>query len=425
MKIKKIIGSYIPNRIRYGRKYSEYLKELESLEKLTTTERKEWQLKKLNEILIYSYENIPYYKELFDKKNINLPIKNLKEIKSIPILTKEEIRKNYNKIISKRKIKSFEVNTGGSTGTPLKLLKSKDNRVKEIVFLDYYMQNIGIKSFKCRKATIRGPIPKRGISEKIGNELILSSYLISKDTVKEYIRELEKFNPEILHVYPSSIFLICKLIEKEKLNINIPNLKVIFSSSETFDYKQKELVYKIFKCKIFDLYGNTENTVHGINLYPNKGYNFNDFYSYVEIIDNEIITTSFNDLVMPLIRYKTGDEIEYLNQEKKDFKVKGRVQDYIYGKNKEKYPVVGIIFGQHFSSFKDIDNFQIYQNELGKIEFIVEGQELLINQEKEIIKTLEHATKKAIKVTIKYVKRIERTNRGKYKFLIQELREDY
>ena len=212
MKIKKIIGSYIPNRIRYGRKYSEYLKELESLEKLTTTERKEWQLKKLNEILIYSYENIPYYKELFDKKNINLPIKNLKEIKSIPILTKEEIRKNYNKIISKRKIKSFEVNTGGSTGTPLKLLKSKDNRVKEIVFLDYYMQNIGIKSFKCRKATIRGPIPKRGISEKIGNELILSSYLISKDTVKEYIRELEKFNPEILHVYPSSIFLICKLI---------------------------------------------------------------------------------------------------------------------------------------------------------------------------------------------------------------------
>ena len=55
----------------------------------------------------------------------------------------------------------------------------------------------------------------------------------------------------------------------------------------------------------------------------------------------------------------------------------------------------------------------------------MEGQELLINQEKEIIKTLEHATKKAIKVTIKYVKRIERTNRGKYKFLIQELREDY
>ncbi|WP_175612727.1 phenylacetate--CoA ligase family protein [Fusobacterium mortiferum] len=425
MKIKKIIGSYIPNSIRYGRNYSKYLKELESLEKMTIAERKEWQLKKLNEILMYSYENIPHYKELFDEKNINLPIKNLEEIKNIPILTKEEIRKNYNKMISQKKIKSFEVNTGGSTGTPLKLLKSKDNRIKEIVFLDYYMQNIGIESFKCRKAIIRGPIPKKGISEKIGNELILSSYLISKDTIKEYIRELEKFNPEILHVYPSSIFLICKLIKKEKLNINIPNLKVVFSSSETFDYQQKELVNNIFKCKIFDLYGNTENTVHGINLYPNKGYSFNEFYSFVEIINDEIITTSFNELAMPLIRYKTGDEIEYLDQEKKIFRIKGRVQDYIYGKNKEKYPVVGIIFGQHFSSFKDIDNFQIYQNELGKIEFIVEGQELLINQEKEIIKTLEHATKKAIKVTIKYVKRIERTNRGKYKFLIQELREDY
>lgn len=423
MRIKKIIGSYMPNKIRYWRKYSEYLKELENLEKLTMAERKEWQLKKINEILIYSYENIPYYKEIFNKENIKLPLKKLDEMENIPILTKEDIRRNYSKMISIKKIKSFETNTGGSTGNPLKLLKSKDNNIKEIVFLDYYMKNIGMKSFKCRKAIIRGPIPKSGISETIGNELILSSYLVSKDTIKNYIKELEKFNPEMLHVYPSSIFLICKLIEKEKLEVNIPNLKVIFSSSETFDYKQKELVNKIFKCKIFDLYGNTENTVHGINVYPNKGYSFNDFYSYIEIINNEIISTSFNDLTMPLIRYKTGDEIEYIDQKKKNFRIKGRVQDYIYGKNKEKYPVVGIIFGQHFSSFKDIENFQIYQNELGKIEFIVEGEKLLTVQEKEIIKALESATNKAIEVSIKYVDKIEKTKRGKYKFLIQEINE--
>ena len=121
---------------------------------------------------------------------------------------------------------------------------------------------------------------------------------------------------------------------------------------------------------------------------------------------------------MPLIRYKTGDEIEYLNQEKKDFKVKGRVQDYIYGKNKEKYPVVGIIFGQHFSSFKDIENFQICQKELGKIDFIIEGKKLLINQENEIVTALKKGTNNSLDIQIKYVEKIERTKGGKYKFLV-------
>ena len=46
----------------------------------------------------------------------------MEEIKNIPILTKEEIRKNYNKMISQKKIKSFEVNTGGSTGTSIETL---------------------------------------------------------------------------------------------------------------------------------------------------------------------------------------------------------------------------------------------------------------------------------------------------------------
>lgn len=424
MRIKKIIGSYIPNKIRYGRKYSEYLKELENLEKLTMADRKEWQLKKINEILIYSYENIPYYKEIFNKENIKLPLKNLNEIKNIPILTKEDIRENYSKIISIKRLETIELTTGGSSGTPLKLLKSKDNNIREAVFLEHYMKNIGMKAFKCRKAIIRGPIPKNGISEIVGNELILSSYFISKDTIKEYIKELEKFNPEMLHVYPSSIFLICKLIKKEKLEINIPNLKVIFSSSETFDYKQKKFVNEVFKCKIFDLYGNTENTVHAINIYPNEGYEFNDFYSFVEIIDNEIITTGFNDLAMPLIRYKTGDEIEYLDQEKKIFRIKGRVQEYIYDLKKEKHPLNTIIFGNHLLVYGKLNKFQIHQNEFGKINFIIEKQERLNKvEEKEIVETLEKATNNLIKVRIKYVDKIERTKRGKYKFLIQELKE--
>lgn len=423
MKIKRKILTYLPNKLLYGKKYSNLLNELIEKEKLSNSQKKEWQLKKLNEILEYSQKNVPYYSRIFKENKIELPLKNIEEIKKIPILTKEIIKENYGDLISKEKIESRILNTGGSTGEPLKLLKSKINLIKEEVFLDYYMKKIGLSSFKCRKAIIRGEYPKQGISEKIGNNLILSSYLITEDTIKNYILELEKFNPEIIHVYPSSIYMIAKIIDEKKLKINLPRLKLIFSSSEIFYLEQKKLVNKIFKCTIFDLYGNTENTVHATNLFPEETYYFNDFYSYVELIDNEIISTSFNDLAMPLIRYKTGDEVEFIDN-KGSFIIKGRIQDYIYGHNNEKYPVVGIIFGQHFSSFQDIDNFQIKQEKIGEIEFLIQSKSKLSKEkEEEISKILEKGTNNNLKVGIKYVNVLERTKRGKYKFLIQLIKE--
>lgn len=422
MKIKNIVSSYIPNSLRYGKEYRKMLNFLLKSDNFSKKEIEKWQLEKLNEILIYSNENIPYYKKIFKKINLALPLKNLNEIEKIPYLTKNIIRENFEELKSLKKVRGFTTNTGGSTGTPLKLFKSKSNTVKEQAFLDFYMRKIGLKSFKTRKAVMRGPIPSNGkIFEKNGNELILSSYLLGEETIKEYIDILEKFNPKIFHVYPSSIYTLVKLIEKNNLKINISNLKVIFSSSETFNVKQKELIEKVFKCKVFDLYGNTENSVHATNLYPEKGYKFNEFYSYVEIKDNEIISTSFNDLGMPLIRYKTGDEIEYIDKE--HFIIKGRTQDYIFGKNKEKYPVVGIIFGQHFSAFKDMENFQIIQEELGKINFVIEGKKLSSDKESEIISVLEKVSNNNLNITIKYTDKIERTSRGKYKFLIQNIKE--
>jgi len=420
MKLKRKILSYLSNKILYGKKYSSFLSDLIKKENFSDNEKKEWQLKKLNEILEYSKENVPYYTQIFKENKIILPLKKLEEISKIPILTKEIIRDNYKDLISQKKMNSYTVNTGGSTGNPLKLLKSKENYIKEQAFLDYYMKKLGLKSFKCKKAIIRGEYPKNGISEKIGNNLILSSYLISEKTIKDYILKLEKFNPEMIHVYPSSIYMISKLIEDNNLSITLPKLKVIVSSSEIFYLEQKKLVSKVFKCKIFDLYGNTENTVHAVNLFPKMNYSFNDFYSYIEIIDDEIISTAFNELAMPLIRYKTNDEIEYLDKNKDEFIIKGRSQDYIYGKNGEKYPVVGIIFGQHFSSFKDIDNFQIRQEKMGEIEFLIQSKKKLTKEkEKEICEVLEECASNNLKVNIAYTEILEKTVRGKHRFLIQ------
>ena len=75
MKLKRKILSYLSNKILYGKKYRSFLSDLIKKENFSDNEKKEWQLKKLNEILEYSKENVPYYTQIFKENKITLTLK--------------------------------------------------------------------------------------------------------------------------------------------------------------------------------------------------------------------------------------------------------------------------------------------------------------------------------------------------------------
>ena len=69
-----------------------------------TRERIEnYQLTELNKLLNYAYKNVPYYNKVF--KEIMLKpddVQNFNDLKKIPFLTKEIIRKNVDDLVSKK-----------------------------------------------------------------------------------------------------------------------------------------------------------------------------------------------------------------------------------------------------------------------------------------------------------------------------------
>lgn len=417
-KILNVIWINIPNYFKLGKNYRRIFNNLKNTNyKLSEKE----QLNKLNEILCYCNEYVLYYRKIFKSIDLELPLEKLSDIKKIPILTKDDIRENFKELLSNdQKLTFYISNTGGSTGTPLKLYQSKSGAIIEQAFLDYYLLKYGINNKKkIIKVILRGTIPKNGIFEKQGKIYIFSSYLISKENINKYIKEIESIDPELIHVYPSSIYLLANLIKRMNLKINLSKLKVIISSSEIFALEQKKIVQEVFKVPILDWYGNTECTVLGIEEDIDKGYYFDDRYSYVELINNQIITTGYNNLKMPLIRYNTGDEI--INENSRML-IKGRAVDYIIGENNIKIPMVGIIFGQHFKCFEKINKFQIYQDKIGEIIFYIEKEKISKKEEEEILKKLEIGTEKQIKIKIEYIDKIERTSRGKFKVLDQRLK---
>lgn len=84
------------------------------------------QKRKLYDIVIFSIEHVPYYRELGFKKEDFLKATIFDDIKKFPILTKDIIRREGKKMYPDIPIKdwTFENVSGGTTGEPVKFRHS-------------------------------------------------------------------------------------------------------------------------------------------------------------------------------------------------------------------------------------------------------------------------------------------------------------
>ena len=101
---------------------------------------KNYQLAKIKKLVKYAYQNIPYYKNLFDRNSI-LPqdIKTFADFKKIPILSKDIVRRENQNLTAADVEKSKNVIlglTGGTTGLSLNIYK--DHNTRSFVWGSFY-----------------------------------------------------------------------------------------------------------------------------------------------------------------------------------------------------------------------------------------------------------------------------------------------
>ena len=130
---------YIRHRKRYGKEYKKALHEIENNQGLSKLELQEVQMRKLSQLLEHAYENVPYYHNLF--KEIGLLPKDIsciEDLAKIPILDKEQVRKDPLPFIAKnfRNRDLIVEYTSGSTGTPLKVFIDKGAYQKNYAFYE-------------------------------------------------------------------------------------------------------------------------------------------------------------------------------------------------------------------------------------------------------------------------------------------------
>lgn len=454
----KYLYDKIPIQYKYSKRfkkiYSETYTFLRDSQWWTKEQLECYQFQQFKQILRHSYSSVPYYRKTFDQYGIDVEkISNFGDAKKIPFLTKEIIQNNINDLISikYKKDKLSYMTTGGSTGIPMGFYIDADFELaRENAFIDILYNRVNYRNGE-KTFVLRGNLVetvnisnKKFIKEnKNMNEIIASSYHLNERNMCYYIEELLKYKPVCIKAYPSSLYLLSLYIKENDIE-GLDNIKKIILASENIYENQRELFNEVFKrAKIFSFYGHTEHACLAGECETSQYYHLQSEYGYTELIGErgeeanregeigEIVATSFNNYAMPLIRYRTSDLA--INSNKictcgRNYKlikgIHGRIQEQIITEDGTKIALTSIIHSQHMDALGKVKEYQLIQNEKGKVEIkIVRSDKFRISDSEQIINKMESAADHKLKVNVEFVDHIDKTIRGKHKLLIQNIKD--
>ncbi|MFC1712121.1 phenylacetate--CoA ligase family protein [Candidatus Poribacteria bacterium] len=427
-----------------GQFYRDHLNRLSESQWFSTQELLNLQEEKTLKFIEYAYNHIPYYRELFQQNDlVPSDIRCLNDIRKIPILTKETVRQDLERLFSEDfgKKDLIWAHTSGTTGKALELCLSKECFQREYAFTWLHRSWGGVDRKNDKIVTFAGhpvvPIdrikPPFWTYNLYERQLLCSSYHLSKDNLAYYARKLDEFQPDFIHGYPSSIYLVSRYLLEHGINTIRP--KCVVTASETiFDYQRQE-IESAFGCRLLMWYGNTEMCANIVEC-PDGGLHIKHEHSHVEFLDesNEpvksggegrMVCTGFGNYAMPLLRYEIGDVAIPIHRECSCGRggylverVVGREEDYVVTPD-------GRLVGRLDHLFKDALNVveaQLVQETTDKLLVrIVKRPGYSKEDEEAILSEAYNRLGNSIQIDLDYVDRIPRTSNGKLKFIISKI----
>jgi len=444
--LKYAYGS-LPPRIRYGKAFWETYNFLQESQWWSREKLEEYQMQQLSKLLQHAYENVPYYRKVFDERSLKpRDIQDFSDLRKLPYLTKAIIQENLPELVARNypKSKLQYVTTGGSTGIPLGFYHERGvSTAKEWAFMLTQWNRVGFK-MGSRCVVLRGNVVSSASKGKFweynqaSKNLVLSSYHMADSLLPKYIEKIHGFKPDFIQAYPSAITILARHMKEHNVE-PFPSVKALLCGSENLYPWQRELLEGVFKCRVYSWYGHAEQAVLAGECEKSTHYHIFPEYGVVELVGNngvvvagdgesgEVVATGLNNFICPLIRYRTMDLAIPLDSKcacGRNYplleRVEGRLQELIITETGRLISMTAI--NMHSDVFDNVKQFQFYQEKRGEVIFRIVKKEGYSNQDTEYIRNeLYKKLGDDVNLVIQFVEHIPRTQSGKYRFLIQKL----
>lgn len=423
MNLKKYLWESLKYILRSYPIIRSYIREIDGLYNMSDVALQKRNEERFLEIFRTAYDKSKFYHKLYLDNGIKKEdIKTLEDIKKLPVVTKEMVKKYASEMLTVPRFMVIAGHTSGTTGTPLCIYESWPSIWRSQAYTYCARKRNGFK-YGQRLVSLRGNLDKRQTYLKvhISNTLYLSSYNINKETTGLYYKLISDWSPVAIEGYPSSLYSLALFLKDADLKLHIP---VAFTSSETLLEYQRELIEERFGTDLFDNYGMTEQTIYLQEAYNHNGYYELPGYSINEYLEDGEICTSLINKEFPLIRYRSYDIMERTelsgssNPQIIVTRIYGRKEDFINCKDDTRIMRLDFLF----KNVKHIKMSQLIQNKNGLLEIhIVPDSDFNREDIKQVEQNLINRVGPGnIEYEIKLITEndIVYTKRGKYKFII-------
>jgi phenylacetate-CoA ligase len=310
-----------------GRQVLARLNELNRTQWLGRDELLTLQRDKLQQLVTYAYQHVPYYQRTFDQVGFHPDDlrKDLAALRKLPVLTKAIIRENFDEMSTtepQRRRQLSELATSGSTGHPLVFMQDSNFRDYVTAGIQRHMGWAGWELGDLQ-ALIWVAHHDAGVWSSlrawmidwVWNRMQTDAFVLTDESLNAFADQVQRRRPRILFGYVSSLYRFAQVVrQSHHQDITFDG---IFSSAELLLPAVRQFIEETFQCEMFNRYAALELGGLACECEAHTGLHVSVENNYVEILRDghlaepgeagDIIVTNLNNWGMPFIRYSIGD----------------------------------------------------------------------------------------------------------------------
>ncbi|MFF7497028.1 phenylacetate--CoA ligase PaaK [Streptomyces rubiginosohelvolus] len=325
---------------------------LDAAERLGRGELEALQLERLRSTLRHAYDNVPFYRDAFDRAGLKPEdCRTLADLARFPFTAKTDLRDNYPFgmfAVPEHEVRRIHASSG-TTGRPTVVgYTERDLDTWADVVARSIRAAGGRPGHKVHVAygygLFTGGLGAHYGAERLGCTVIPAS----GGMTSRQVQLIQDFRPEIIMITPSYMLTLLDEFERQGVDPRATSLKVGIFGAEPWTEGMRREIEDRFAIDAVDIYGLSEVMGPGVAqecVETKDGLHIWEDHFYPEVVDpftgevlpdgeeGELVFTSLTKEAMPVIRYRTRDLTRLLPGTARTFrrmeKVTGRSDDMV------------------------------------------------------------------------------------------------
>ncbi|MFV8183050.1 MULTISPECIES: phenylacetate--CoA ligase PaaK [unclassified Streptomyces] len=325
---------------------------LDAGERLDAEALRELQLERLRASLRHAYEQVPFYREAFDKAGVRPEdCTSLADLARFPFTTKADLRANYPYgmfAVPRDRIRRIHASSG-TTGRPTVVGYTEGDLSLWADMVARSIRAAGGRPGDTVHVAYGYGLFTGGLGAHYGAERLGCTVVpASGGMTSRQVQLIQDLQPGIIMVTPSYMLTLLDEFERQGVDPRSTSLRVGIFGAEPWTEQMRHEIEERFAIDAVDIYGLSEVIGPGVAqecVETKDGLHIWEDHFYPEIVDpitgevlpdgeeGELVFTSLTKEAMPVIRYRTRDLTRLLPGTARVFrrmeKITGRSDDMV------------------------------------------------------------------------------------------------